>query len=144
MKGAGLLVFVALLAGTAPSAAQVPAPVDSTAVRLVVERYLHGLRFNDVASLKEAFWPGAKLFWIRRDGQLGQLSQDDWYRGFAGSAGKEEAGSLRVAALDVTGDAASVKVVEEYAQSTYTDYLSLLRLGGRWWIVHKIYTVARR
>ena len=25
----------------------------------------------------------------------------------------------------------------------YTDYLSLLRINGRWWIVNKIYTMER-
>ncbi len=143
MKRVCRLVFAASMFTVPAAAAQAPAPGDSGAVRLVVESYLHGLKFNDVNSLREAFWPGAKLFWIRQNGQLGQLTQEDWYRGFAGSAGKEETGNLRITALDVSGDAASVKVVEDYPRSTYTDYLSLLRLSGRWWIVHKIYTVSR-
>lgn len=138
-----LLFLTGLALGAGPVTAQSPGVPDA-AVRSVVERYLHGLKFNDVAALREAFWPGAKLFWIRKDGQLGQLTQAEWYRGFASSAGQEEAGELRITAVDVTGDAAAVKVVEDYPRSRYTDYLSLLRLGGRWWIVHKIYTVARR
>jgi hypothetical protein len=49
-----------------------------------------------------------------------------------------------MAALDLARDAASVKVIEEYPGSRYTDYLSLLRIQGRWWIVGKIYTVETR
>ena len=125
--------------------AQAPSltPADS-AVRAVVERYLHGLKFNDTTSLREAFWPEARLFFVNRQGQLGQLTQASWYASFAGNVGKEEEGNLRITALEVTRDAASVKVVEDYARSRYTDYLSLLRLQGRWWIVNKIYTAEPR
>jgi len=35
-------------------------------------------------------------------------------------------------------------VVEVYDDSIYTDYLSLLKLGGEWKIVNKIYTVSAK
>lgn len=137
---AGLLATGLIL----PSLHAQNAPSDSAQVRAVVEAYLHGLKFNDVPSLQRAFWPDAKLYWVRRDGQLGQLSQVDWYAGFAKSAGKEEEGDLRIASLEVTRDIAAVKVVEDYASSRYTDYLSLVRFNGEWRIVNKIYTAERR
>ena len=111
------------------------------AVRAVVNSYLHGLKFNDVPSLRTAFWPDAKLLFVNhRDGSLGQLSQEQWYRMFAGSAGKEEEGDLRIESVDITDDAASVKVIETYPKSIYVDYLNLLRLHGKWTVVNKIYT----
>jgi hypothetical protein len=113
---------------------------DSTAVRQVVERYLHGLKFNDTTALRDAFWPEARLYYVTRDGKLGELTQQRWYASFAGNVGKEEQGDLRIAALEVTRDVASVKVVEDYPKSRYTDYLNLVRWQGRWWIVNKIYT----
>lgn len=115
---------------------------DST-VRAVVQRYLHGLKFNDTVSLHEAFWPEAKLFAIRPNGQINELTQAKWYGMFAANAGKEEEGELRIAGVDITGNAAAVKVVEDYPGSRYTDYLNLLRINGRWWIVNKIYTMER-
>ncbi len=113
---------------------------DAVAVREVVESYLHGLKFNDVESLKRAFWPDAKLFFVDRDGHLGQLTQAHWYEGFAASAGHEEEGELRIAALTVTRDIASVTVVEDYPRSRYTDYLSLVKFDSGWRIVNKVYT----
>jgi hypothetical protein len=111
------------------------------AIRAVVGAYLHGLKFNDVPSLRSAFWPDAKLLFVNhRDGSLGQLSQEQWYRMFAGSAGKEEEGDLRIESVDITDDAASVKVIETYPRSIYVDYLNLLRLNGKWIVVNKIYT----
>jgi Putative lumazine-binding len=110
----------------------------------VVDSYLHGLKFNDVPSLRKAFWPEARLYFTTRDGHLGQLTQAEWYAGFANSAGKEEAGDLHIASLEVTRDIATVKVVEEYPRSRYTDYISLVRFEGRWQIVNKVYTAEKR
>lgn len=136
---AGLL----LLPSAAEAQALDPASEEAT-VRQTVEAYLHGLKFNDVTSLKQAFWPEARLFFRTRDGHLGQLTQEQWYAGFAASAGKEEEGDLRIAALGVTRDIASVTVVEDYARSRYTDYLSLLKFDGEWRIVSKVFTAERR
>lgn len=136
-----VLVALAFCVALAPALrAQAPAADDRAAVRAVVETYLHGLKFNDVESLKKAFWPDAKLFFVKRDGSLGQLTQADWYAGFAQAAGKESKADLKIAALEVTNDIASVKVVETYPTSRYTDYISLVRFGGQWQIVNKIYT----
>ena len=112
---------------------------EESAVRETVNHYLHGLKFNDVEGLKKAFHPEAKLFWMKRDKTLGQLTQEDWYKGFANSSGQEEKGDLQITAVDITGNAASVKVVEVYEKSKYTDYLSLLKFADGWKIVNKIY-----
>ena len=136
-----LLALLALVPGR--GAAAQAAKNDTAAVREVVERYLHGLKFNDTLSLREAFWPQARLFYVK-NGQVGEWTQASWYASFAGNVGKEEQGDLRIASVEVTRDAASVKVVEDYPKSRYTDYLSLLKLGGRWWIVNKIYTAEPR
>ena len=134
-----------LLIVSAPLVAQVPtSSSEEAAVRAVVEQYLHGLKFNDTTSLRAAFWPEARLFYVKADGQIGQWTQPSWYASFAGNVGHEEQGELRIAALEVTRDIATAKVVEDYPRSRYTDYLSLLRIQGRWWIVNKIYPAESR
>jgi Putative lumazine-binding len=137
------LIIALLTIALAPMARAQTVP-DEAKVRQTVEHYLHGLKFNDVPSLKKAFLPEAKLYFVKKDGTLGQLSQDQWYQGFEASAGKEEPGDLRIGAVDVTGNAASVKVVETYPKSVYTDYISLLKLGPDWRIVNKIYVAEPR
>jgi len=141
---AALFALASLLSMPPSAPAQGKPTADEQAVRTVVEHYLHGLKFNDVTGLKRAFWPEARLFFVQKDGSLGQLTQEDWYKGFAASAGKEEPGDLRITALEVTGDIASVKVVEEYPRSRYIDYLSLVRFDGGWHIVNKVYTSERK
>ncbi len=81
---------------------------------------------------------------MKKDGTLGELNQEQWYKGFEASAGKEEQGDLRIVSTDVTGNAASVKVVEKYPKSVYTDYISLLKIGGGWRIVNKIYVAEQK
>ena len=117
------------LAGTATAVqAQATSGSDSSAAAAVVSDYLQGLQFNDTLRLARAFWPSTKLLWVKRDSTLGELTQPAWYASFRGSV----------------GTAASAKVVEDYPGSRYTDYLGLLRIGGRWWIVSKIYVAERR
>ncbi len=137
------LAAAAVAMATTVVIAQTPVN-DEAAVREAVGHYFRGMKFNDVESLKKVFWPEAKLSFVKKDGQLGQLSQTQWYEGFAASAGKEEKVDLRVVSLDISGDAAQVKVEEEYPKSLYTNYLSLLKIGGEWKIVNKIYTVRRK
>ncbi len=122
------------------ASAQAPGFVSEDAmVRETVANYLHGLKFNDIESLKKAFLPEAKLYFVKKNGTLGQLTQAEWYAGFKGSAGKEEQGDLSIASIDVSGNAAAAKVEEEYPNSHYTDYISLLKLNGEWKIVNKIF-----
>lgn len=138
--------FAALLLAASPMLfALLPADkTDEAAIRETVQQYLHGLKFNDVESLKKAFYPEAKLFFVKKNGELGQLTQAQWYEGFKGSAGKEEQGELQIAALDVTGTVASVKVEEDYPTSHYTDYVSLLKLNGEWKIVNKVFYARKK
>jgi hypothetical protein len=135
LKAATVLFFVC---------ASALAAEDETLVRGTIERYLHGLKFNDVESLKSAFHPDAKLFFVKKDGSLGSLTQEQWYKGFASSAGKEEEGTLSIVSVDITGNSASAKIREEYPKSIYTDYVSLLKLGSEWRIVNKIFATQRR
>ena len=137
---ASLACTVSPIPSSSPTPAGSSTEQEEPRVRAVVDRYLHGLKFNDVASLRSAFAPDAKLLWVKRDGTLGQLSQADWYKGFAASAGKEEEGELSIASVDITGDVAAAKVVETYPKEVYVDYLNLVRAGGEWRIVNKVYT----
>jgi hypothetical protein len=47
---------------------------------------------------------------------------------------------VEISSVDVTGDIASVKVVETYSRAVNVDYLHLARDGGEWRIVHHVDT----
>jgi hypothetical protein len=45
-----------------------------------------------------------------------------------------------VRSIDLTGDAGMAVLVEtDYMGCDFTDYFSVARIGGRWWIVNKTY-----
>jgi Putative lumazine-binding len=44
-------------------------------VRRTVESYLHGLKFNDIDSFKRAIHPEAKLFFVRKNDELGRYGK---------------------------------------------------------------------
>jgi hypothetical protein len=134
-----IAVFLGVLSTSAMALAS-----DEPQVLKAVEAYMQGLKFNDVGALKVAFTPDAMLMFVRKDGTLAQLGQEQWYQGFAANAGKEEQVDLKIIAVDTNGNAASVKVSEEYTTSVYTNYLSLLKINGEWKIVNKIYVATRK
>ncbi|MDT4855106.1 putative lumazine-binding protein [compost metagenome] len=114
---------------------------DQDAIHQVVRDYVEGMVFADENRLRSAFHPDCRIIG-HFQGNLEWLSVDD----FAGSI--REAGPVlqkgttpywEIQALDVTGDAASVKVVDDYADLRFTDYLSLLKISGRWSIINKLY-----
>jgi hypothetical protein len=44
---------------------------------------------------------------------------------------------------DIEGEAAFVKVADEFAGMRFSDYLSLLKIDGRWVIVNKLFHLHR-
>jgi hypothetical protein len=60
-------------------------------VRQTVDSYLHGLKFNEIESFKRAFHPEAKLFFVPKNDELGQLTLEQWYKQFRKKRGKRRA-----------------------------------------------------
>src|SRR5262245_25466203 len=112
MRTVPMLTVVAILLARGRLKGQAAAG-DEARERAVVEKYLHGLKFNDTTSLREAFRPEALLYYIKND-TLAHWTQKSWYATFAGHIGQEEKGDLRIASVDVIRDMASAKVVEDY------------------------------
>src|ERR1041385_5908360 len=96
----GLVGLLLLIVPFTAFGVRTQSTTEDAAVRQTVEYYLYGLKHNNVESLKKAFYPEAKLFFVKRDNQLGQLTQEQWYQGFAASAGKEEKGDLRINSVE--------------------------------------------
>ena len=140
-----VLALCAVISCSAQSSKTEAKPdTEETAIRAVVQTYLHGLKFNNIEDFKKAFRPDAKLMFVKNNGEFGELTQEQWYAGFAKVAGQEEKGELKITAVDITGNAASVKVEEYYTADVYIDYLSLLKIKGEWKIVNKIYTSRKK
>lgn len=135
------LVAVAGLATllTHRRAAAGPNDGDQAGVRAAVELYFQGHATGNGDFWRRAFHPEAKLFWVK-DGAFAQRTLAEFIGGAAGKPADDEAKRTRkITLIDVTGDSAVAKVELDYPAIKFTDYLSLLKLDGKWVIVNKIF-----
>jgi hypothetical protein len=135
-----LAAALVLLAGATPGLAQ-EATDEEAAVRAAVQHYLIAHATGDGAHHEMVFHPEAKLFWVR-DGALNTRTSAEYIAGSPGKpADDEEQRRREITLVDVTGDAAVAKVVLDYPNALFTDYMSLLKIDGEWRIVNKTFTV---
>ena len=141
MKNFALLLAVTLTAAAAvwwPTRAQ---DKDEAGVRQAIEYYFQGHATGNGEHHKKAFHPEAKLFWIR-DGQFTQRTSAEYIAGASGKPAPDERERKRsITMIDITGNAAVAKVVLDYPQARFTDYMSLLKIEGEWKIVNKTFVV---
>lgn len=134
-----LAAALVLLAGATPGLAQ--EADEEAAVRAAVQHYLIAHATGDGSHHEMVFHPEAKLFWVR-DGALNTRTSAEYIAGSPGKpADDEDQRHREITSVDVTGDAAVAKVVLNYPNATFTDYMSLLKIDGEWRIVNKTFTV---
>jgi hypothetical protein len=119
-----------------------PLSADSSptaGVKAAVELYFAGHATGDGAYFRRAFHPEAKLYWIE-DGALASKTSAEFAAGALGTPAPDEAQRKRsIALVDVAGDVAIAKVELDYPEVRFVDYLSLIRIDGRWVVINKIF-----
>lgn len=140
MKRLSLLLAFAGLLLAVPAAAQ---ETEEDAIRAAVEHYLQGHATGDGAHHAMVFHPVSNLYFIR-DGELQTVTSADYIARASGKPADNEAErKRRIAMVDVTGDAAVVKVELDYPGAFITDYFAMLKIDGEWKIINKIFHVER-
>jgi hypothetical protein len=124
-----------------------PAPAqesEEAAVRAAIEHYFQGHATGQGEHFRKVFHPDAKLFFIR-DGKLTQWTSEEYISRAAGKPAPDEAQRKRkIDSIDITGDSAFVKLTLDYPSVVFTDYMSMLKIDGRWMIVNKTFHAKRR
>lgn len=116
-----------------------PGADDVTQVRRVAQAYLDGLLHGDTATLRNAFAADAQLFGVP-GGALQVIPVAKWIESRGGKRLEpENEYRQRVVAVDVSGDAAVARTDLVWPTVHYVDYLSMLKIGGEWKIVNKIW-----
>ncbi|MFN0193726.1 MAG: nuclear transport factor 2 family protein [Aestuariivirga sp.] len=113
---------------------------DEQAIRAVIVDYLEGMIYGDDGQLRSAMHPlcmqaghmGERYEFIPRDEFIEALRQEK--RLPKGTPFRWE-----VNHLEITGDIALAKVTDDCFGTTWTDYLTFIRHGGRWQIVMKAF-----
>ena len=133
--------FALLLLASAPAPAQ---ESEEAAVRAAIEHYFQGHATGQGEHFRKVFHPDAKLFFIR-DGKLTQWTSEEYISRASGKPAPDEAQrKRRIDSVDVTGDAAFVRLTLDYPNVVFTDYMSMLKIDGRWMIVNKTFHAKRR
>ena len=136
-----LVVLTLLLVACAPASAQ---ESEEAAVRAAIEHYFQGHATGQGEHFRKVFHPDAKLFFIR-DGKLTQWTSEEYISRASGKPAADEAQRKRkIDSIDITGDSAFVKLTLDYPSVVFTDYMSMLKVDGRWMIVNKTFHAKRR
>jgi hypothetical protein len=114
--------------------------VDINQIKGDLERfYVLGHSEYDPELYHQILHPTWKMYHFE-DGVLTEVDRDEFCRWY--DPGKKDPSLIwdfEIHSVDVTGDVAQVKLHLENQRVLYFDYLNLMRISGKWWIVHKIY-----
>ena len=140
-----ILVLLACITLSGMGGAVLPASAwnsqdsEQASVRACIEQYFRGHATGDGEYFRRAFHPDAKLFFIR-DGKVTQWTLEEYAGRASGKPAPDEAQrKRRIESIDITGNAATAKIVLEYPTVTFTDYMSLLKICDEWKIVNKTF-----
>ena len=115
---------------------------DEAAIRQTVQYYFDGGKNRDSLTLRKAFHPEARMLFAR-DGKLVVVPIGEYITRVGSESlkpGEVDSTERKVVSVDVMGDAAVAKLELKRPNAVLTDYMSLLKVDGRWLIVNKIFT----
>ena len=107
--------------------------------RVPLDNYIQGHATGNGDFMRKAFHTDAKIMAFR-DGKLMNMTAEEFASRFNGKPAADEAQrKRRIENVEITGNAGVGKIVLEYPTVTYTDYMSLLKVGDEWKIVNKVF-----
>ncbi len=142
MRPAPLLIAASaafLAAGAADLSARW---ADEAAIRQTVQYYFDGGKNRDSLTLRKAFHPEARMLFAR-EGKLVVVPIGEYITRVGSEPfghGEVDSTERKVVSVDVVGDAAIAQLELRRPNARLTDYMSLLKVEGRWLIVNKIFT----
>lgn len=121
---------------------------DVAAVESTLQIYFDGLYEGDLAKLGAAFHPFAHLYAVGPDGKATDTPREDWLKAVGGRPSAKSKGDERrdrIVSIDFNGpNAAFAKVECQLPPRYFTDYLTLLKIEGRWQVIAKAYTAVTK
>jgi Putative lumazine-binding len=120
---------------------------DRTEIEKTVKIYFDGLYEGDADKLASVFHETSALTY-EHDGKLVVLPRDDWLKAVRERSSAKARDLPRddaILSIDQSGPTtAFVKVKCQIPPRFFTDYLSLLKVGGQWQVVQKVFATDLR
>ena len=105
----------------------------------IMSTYHEGHVKNDPERFLQILHPEWRFFRIDAEGNLAIQDRDAYVAQYdPAHAGPPLDWETEIYSVDVTGSFASVKLRIECSLVKCIDYFNMMKLDGRWWIVHKI------
>jgi hypothetical protein len=115
---------------------------DRQAIQATVQLYLDGLYEGDAEKLAASFHPTSALTY-EADGKITILPRDEWLAAVRARPSPQSQGLPRhdeILTIDQSSPtAAFVKLKCAIPPRFFTDYLSLLKVEGRWQVAQKVF-----
>lgn len=115
---------------------------ERAAIDAMIQTYLDGLYEGDAGKLADAFLPTSALT-SEHDGKLVVVPRDAWLEAVRSRPAPRAQGLARhdeVVAVDLSSPTtAFVKLHCAIPPRFFTDYLSLLKIDGRWQVAQKVF-----
>lgn len=110
---------------------------ELAAARVPLENYLKGHATGDPEYMRKAFYREGKLIFVR-DGKYATRTFDDYINGMSGKPAADEARRRRwIESVEISGNAGFGKIILDYPDVRFVDYMTLLKIDGEWKIVNK-------
>ncbi|HKU97762.1 MAG TPA: nuclear transport factor 2 family protein [Vineibacter sp.] len=112
-------------------------------VEKTLHTYFDGLYEGDTRKLGEAFHPASHLYSVTSDGTAADLPRADWFKAVESRPSAKSKGDERrdrIVSIDFSGPTTAFAKVEcQLPPRYYTDYLTLLKIDGRWQVIAKAF-----
>ena len=114
-------------------------PTEIKAIKAVLMDYIDGTAEGEPDRIRNAFHSDLNLYTVDAD-SLKVLSGQKYISYFENRKKRNRIGEI--ISIDYENDAAMAKIeiLMPAMKRIYTDYLLLLKVGGKWKIIHKSYT----
>jgi hypothetical protein len=120
---------------------------ETAAIRTAAQTYLDGLYEGDADKLASVFHPTSALTW-EENGVLTPLPRDEWLEAVRNRPSAQARGLLRqdeILQIDQASPSmAFVKLKCAIPPRFFTDYLSFLKVEGKWQIAQKVFATELR
>lgn len=130
-----IILLVILLIGFHQSQAQ----SNKEEIKKTLLNYIEGTANGEPERVKDAFHEDLKLYHIKK-GELVVWSGKKYAEGI--TPGRKSNRIGKILSIDIENDAAIAKIEIKMPglKRLYTDYLMLLKIKGKWKIIHKSFT----
>ena len=120
---------------------------DIPEIRAVLQTYLDGLYEGDIDKLASVFHPTSALSY-ELNGELKVMLRDDWLNAVRNRQSAQAQGLTRhdeILLVDQSSPTtAFAKLKCAIPPRFFTDYLSFLKIDGRWQVAQKVFTTETR